>query len=200
MKRNLRNLGTARKSAARTMRAGFVAMAMGMTGAVLASAPPNPLPKKEAGTASTSAKRSRSNVQIGKASWYGKKFNGRRTASGERFDMNAFTCAHRSLPLGSWVRVTNLVNQKAVFLRVNDRGPVPKNRLLDLSYAAAQKLGIGGVAKVRIEPVRTDDLAMAQAMMAEARLHQMLPQIQSASESLPRTRVLPMLVADFVKP
>src|SRR6202020_1424725 len=107
---------------------------------------------KEAPQASTSAKRSRFAALIGKASWYGGKFNGRKTASGERFDMNAFTCAHRTLPLGSWVRVTNLHNKKSVLLRVNDRGPVPENVELDLSYAAAQVLNIVGLGKVKIEP------------------------------------------------
>src|ERR1700740_3030944 len=79
--------------------------------------------------------------QIGRASWYGSFFQGRQTASGEDFDMNAMTCAHRSLPLGSLVRVTNLRNKKSVVLRVNDRGPVPRDRIIDLSSAAASYLG-----------------------------------------------------------
>ncbi len=91
--------------------------------------------------------------QIGKASWYGGKFNGRKTADGETYDMYAMTCAHRTLPLGSWIRVTNLKNRKSTILRVNDRGPVPLNRIVDLSYGAAQKLGVEGLAKVRIEEV-----------------------------------------------
>jgi rare lipoprotein A len=191
MKKNTHKPGKTGKSAVRRMRHSLMAMAMGMTGAALASAPLS-TPPKEAPKASTSAKRSRFNVQIGKASWYGKKFNGRKTASGERFDMNAFTCAHRSLPLGSWVRVTNLLNQKAVFLRVTDRGPVPKTRVLDLSYAAAQRLGIGGVAKVKIEPVQQDDLAMSAAMMAEARPPQLIPAIQIRTKS----HDLPTLISD----
>jgi rare lipoprotein A (peptidoglycan hydrolase) len=75
--------------------------------------------------------------EIGKASWYGKKFDGRRTASGEKFDMHELTCAHRTLPLGSWVRITNLRNHRIVFARVNDRGPMIDDRVIDLSYAAA---------------------------------------------------------------
>jgi rare lipoprotein A len=89
--------------------------------------------------------------QIGRASWYGKFFQGRQTASGEDFDMNGLTCAHRSLPMGSLVRVTNLRNHRSVVVRVNDRGPVPENRVIDLSAAAAIRLGFSGTAKVRIE-------------------------------------------------
>jgi rare lipoprotein A len=89
--------------------------------------------------------------QFGRASWYGQDFQGHATASGESFNMYDFTCAHRSLPLGSLVRVTNLRNQKSVILRVNDRGPVPEDRIIDLSYAAANYIGVHGIAKVRLE-------------------------------------------------
>jgi rare lipoprotein A len=93
--------------------------------------------------------------QIGRASWYGTFFNGRSTASGETYDMNGLTCAHRSLPLGSLIRVTNLRNQKTVVVRVNDRGPVPDDRVIDLSYGAAKSLGFvsKGLAPVRLELV-----------------------------------------------
>ena len=80
----------------------------------------------------------------GIASWYGSKFHGRRTSSGEPYDMYAMTAAHKSLPLPSYVRVTNLRNNRSVVLRVNDRGPFHDNRLIDLSYTAAWKLGIIG--------------------------------------------------------
>jgi len=80
----------------------------------------------------------------GTASWYGKKFHGRRTSSGERYDMFAMTAAHPTLPLPSYVRVTNLRNGKSVVVRVNDRGPFLRGRVIDLSYAAAYKLGIIG--------------------------------------------------------
>lgn len=95
--------------------------------------------------------------EIGRASWYGKLFQGHQTASGEDFDMNALTCAHRSLPLGSLVRVTNLRNHKSVVVRVNDRGPVPEDRVVDLSYAAARLLGFShrGTARVGIELVNS---------------------------------------------
>ena len=94
--------------------------------------------------------------QVGTASWYGKQFNGRQTASGEPYDMFLFTAAHRTLPLGSWVKVTNLANGNSVVVRINDRGPVPRNRIIDLSYGAAQILGVRarGVAKVRLDLIQ----------------------------------------------
>lgn len=93
----------------------------------------------------------------GVASWYGEKFHGRRTSSGETFDMHALSAAHRTLPLPSWVRVTNLANGRTILLRVNDRGPFanPDERILDVSYAAAIRLGMveTGTAAVRVEAV-----------------------------------------------
>ena len=93
--------------------------------------------------------------QTGSASWYGRQFHGRKTASGETFDMNAMTAAHRSLPLNCYIRVTNKNNGKSVVVKVNDRGPFHGNRVLDLSYGAAKQLGItnAGTAKVNIERV-----------------------------------------------
>jgi rare lipoprotein A len=92
-------------------------------------------------------------VEVGKASWYGASHQGRRTANGERFDMNAMTAAHRTLPFGTVVTVTNLDNQRSVRVRINDRGPYVRGRILDLSAAAARSLGIqtDGVADVRLE-------------------------------------------------
>ncbi|HEX4311016.1 MAG TPA: septal ring lytic transglycosylase RlpA family protein [Acidobacteriaceae bacterium] len=91
--------------------------------------------------------------QLGIASWYGKFFQGRTTASGEPFDENQLTCAHRTLPLGSVLRVTNLRNHKSVVVTVNDRGPVPESRVIDLSRAAASVLGFSdqGLAPVKVE-------------------------------------------------
>ena len=91
----------------------------------------------------------------GVASWYGSKYHGRLTASGERFDMFALTAAHRFLPFGTVVRVVNLANGQSVHVRINDRGPFKKNRIIDLSYAAAKRVGMisKGVEKVRIEVV-----------------------------------------------
>ncbi len=92
---------------------------------------------------------------IGHASWYGAKFHGRKTSSGEPYDMYAMTAAHRELPLPSYVRVTNLANQRSVVVKVNDRGPFidPHKRLIDLSYVAAAKLGMiaTGTAEVQLE-------------------------------------------------
>ncbi|MEJ2603307.1 MAG: septal ring lytic transglycosylase RlpA family protein [Gammaproteobacteria bacterium] len=78
----------------------------------------------------------------GVASWYGTKFHGQRTSSGETYDMHAFTAAHKTLPLPTWVEVTNLRNRKSILVRVNDRGPFVANRIIDLSYAAASELDI----------------------------------------------------------
>jgi len=89
----------------------------------------------------------------GKASYYADYFHGRLTANGERFDMNDLTAAHKSLPFGSMVRVTNLANGKAVIVRINDRGPFVKGRIIDLSLEAAKEIGLlnKGVTKVRLE-------------------------------------------------
>ena len=89
-------------------------------------------------------------LETGIASWYGKQFHGRKTASGERFDMEALTAAHPKLPFGSWVRVRNLINGRSVDVRINDRGPYIKRRVIDLSRAAAQALGFGGTHEVEI--------------------------------------------------
>jgi rare lipoprotein A (peptidoglycan hydrolase) len=95
-------------------------------------------------------------TEIGTASWYGRRHRGKRTASGERFDEYAMTAAHPYLPLGSQVRVTNLQNGRSVTVRVNDRGPYVRGRIIDLSYAAARELGIAeeGLARVSITRVR----------------------------------------------
>lgn len=93
-------------------------------------------------------------LQRGHASWYGRRFHGRRTASGERYDMNAMTAAHPTLPLPSYVKVRNLVNGREVIVRVNDRGPFHPGRIIDLSYVAARKLGVlRGVVPVEVERI-----------------------------------------------
>lgn len=91
----------------------------------------------------------------GLASWYGRKFHGRKTASGERYDMYALTAAHKTLPLGTRVEVTNLNNGRKVRLRINDRGPFVRGRIIDLSYKGAQKLGVvgPGTAPVLVQAV-----------------------------------------------
>lgn len=86
----------------------------------------------------------------GLASWYGQAHHGRRTASGEIYDMHGLTAAHRTLPFGTWLRVENLTNGRSVDVRVNDRGPVVDGRIIDLSYAAAAALGAVGAGLVRV--------------------------------------------------
>jgi rare lipoprotein A len=95
-------------------------------------------------------------VQYGTASYYGNEFHGRSTASGEVYDKTKLTCAHRELPFGTRVRVTNLSNKKSVIVRVNDRGPFVKGRIIDLSFAAAREIVMikEGIIRVKIEVVR----------------------------------------------
>ncbi|HET8730104.1 MAG TPA: septal ring lytic transglycosylase RlpA family protein [Moraxellaceae bacterium] len=97
--------------------------------------------------------------ESGKASWYGKKFHGLRTSSGEHYDMFKMSAAHRTLPLPSYVRVTNLANNKSVIVKVNDRGPFHSERIMDLSYAAAVRLDMlkTGTAYVRLEAIDPDE-------------------------------------------
>ena len=104
----------------------------------------------------------------GVASWYGTKFHGRRTSSGEPYDMHAFTAAHKSLPLPTWVEVTNLRNRRSILVRVNDRGPFVANRIIDLSYAAAQELDIvrDGTGLVEVRAITFDGAATGDIMTA----------------------------------
>ena len=94
-----------------------------------------------------------SKASAGTASFYGKRFHGRTTANGERFNMNAMTAAHKSLPFGTKVKVTNRNNGKSVIVRINDRGPYHGNRVIDLSRGAAAKIGMlnSGTARVSIQ-------------------------------------------------
>jgi rare lipoprotein A len=106
--------------------------------------------------------------QVGAASWYGKQFHGRTTASGEDFDMFEFTAAHRKLPLGTFVKVTNLKNGKWIIVRVNDRGPYVGNRIMDLSYSAARMLNFrDGVERVRIDLIEPEHVALNQGYSAQ---------------------------------
>ncbi|MCE0493024.1 septal ring lytic transglycosylase RlpA family protein [Vibrio salinus] len=97
--------------------------------------------------------------QKGKASWYGKKFHGHKTSNGEIYDMYSMTAAHKTLPIPSYVKVTNLDNGKTAIVRINDRGPFHTGRIIDLSYAAAYKLGVvqTGTANVEIEAISTPE-------------------------------------------
>ncbi|MBW4039643.1 MAG: septal ring lytic transglycosylase RlpA family protein [Acidobacteria bacterium] len=159
------------KEGRKSTRIGVLAVTLGLTASLLAS----PMVKRESTvsqdkTQADNAVPKRHWFQIGKASWYGGSFNGKLTANGETYDMYDFTCAHKTLPLGSWIRVTNLKNKKWTFLRVNDRGPMVPGRIVDLSYAAAQKLGIEGLGKVRIEQVSPTDPKIADQMVAQVRM------------------------------
>jgi rare lipoprotein A len=105
----------------------------------------------------------RPTVQVGKASWYGRRNAGRLTANGERFNPEAMTCAHRTFPLGSVVKVTDIATGKNVSLEVNDRGPYVKGRIVDLSEGAARELGVGNkdLILVRVELISTVHLVEA---------------------------------------
>ncbi len=132
--------------------------------------------------------------RVGTASWYGSKFHGRKTANGEVYDMYAMTAAHRTLPIPAYARVTNLANQRVIVVRINDRGPFHASRIIDLSYAAALKLGFAdhGTAEVEIEvitptstrveapmpnvsPVVADRLSIPEVRAAEERSIDHLP-------------------------
>lgn len=97
-------------------------------------------------------------IETGVASWYGHPFHGRRTANGEVYDMNAMTAAHRTMPLPSYAKVRNLANGREIVVRVNDRGPFRNDRVIDLSRAAARKLGISGVARVEVRRLTHDEI------------------------------------------
>jgi rare lipoprotein A len=105
----------------------------------------------------------------GVASWYGTKFHGRRTSSGEPYDMFAMTAAHKHLPIPSYVRVTNLDNNESTVVRVNDRGPFAHGRIIDLSYAAAKKLGIVnlGTGRVKVEALDAQEPAAQEPIYVQ---------------------------------
>ncbi len=132
---------------------------------------PNAVPKKEAlskygnmryyhvfGDRYYTMKSAKNYDQIGVASWYGTMYHGRRTSSGERYNMLAMTAAHKTLPLPSYVEVTNLKNNRKIIVKVNDRGPFASDRIIDLSYVAAKKLGMAnkGTATVRVKVINLD--------------------------------------------
>ena len=107
--------------------------------------------------------------QVGTASWYGEDFEGKPTASGEPYNMYELTAAHPSLPLGTFVRVTNLRNRRAVVVRINDRGPVVAGRIIDVSYSAAKVLSFQsqGIQRVRLDVVPPKKAGPAMAMLQE---------------------------------
>lgn len=99
-------------------------------------------------------------VEIGEASWYGPGFHGRKTANGERFDTHELTAAHKTLPFGTLLKVTNLENNLYTIVRINDRGPYIRGRIIDLSKAAKEEIGMGGTALVRIEQITDEEAEM----------------------------------------
>jgi len=124
-------------------------------------------------------------VERGLASWYGNKFHGYMTSNFETYDMYQFTAAHKTLPLPSWVRVTNLSNNKSVVVRVNDRGPFHQDRIIDLSYAAAARIGIwpAGTGMVEVRAVGPGDAEKAPPSTLVARR----PAPTAAPATAPRT-------------
>jgi rare lipoprotein A len=118
------------------------------------------IPKHEGTDAKTPSKPHKP-YQVGTASWYGEYFDGKPTASGEPYNMYDLTAAHPTLPLGSWVRVTNLRNGRVAYVRINDRGPIIPGRIIDLSYGAASALRFKnrGLQRVRLDLVEPEQLA-----------------------------------------
>ncbi|MEQ9564672.1 MAG: septal ring lytic transglycosylase RlpA family protein [Pseudomonadales bacterium] len=119
-------------------------------------------------------------IQEGTASWYGRKFHGRPTSNGERFDMYGMTAAHKSLPIPTYVEVTNLDNGRKVVLRVNDRGPFLSERNIDLSWGAAAKLGFAdlGTARVRVVALDPDDPLATLAQHNAPQRPQSIPEVE----------------------
>jgi rare lipoprotein A len=130
-------------------------------------------------------------IEEGIASWYGKKFHGRRTSSGETYDMYELTAAHRELPIPVYARVTHLENGRSVIVRINDRGPFARNRVIDLSYAAAHRLDMvdSGTAPVRIEVLRDNSDPAAEPDVARADVEQ--PRNDEPSATAVAARRLP---------
>lgn len=128
----------------------------------------------------------------GTASWYGRKFHGQRTSNGEVYDMYGMTAAHPILPIPSYARVTNLSNGKAVIVRINDRGPFLHGRLIDLSYAAAHKLGFveSGSAPVEVELILPGDDRLAHGGMPQAREPPPAPNSGDGQEQDPIDEIL----------
>lgn len=128
------------------------------------NAQPGTVPVKHTRAAQTEHKHRSRPYQVGTASWYGKQFDGKTTASGETYDMYDFTAAHPTLPLGTYVKVTNLRNARSVILKVNDRGPVVDGRIIDVSYNAARALDFKtrGLQRVRLDLVPSQTVASYQ--------------------------------------
>ena len=125
-------------------------------------------------------------VEEGIASWYGTKFHGRRTSSGERYDMYAMTAAHKTLPLPTYARVTNLDNGRSVIVKINDRGPFHEDRIIDLSYSAAIRLGTVKSGTGRVEVVALDPRNYSRQGLRQASESEIVIQPLSEDEPLPK--------------
>jgi rare lipoprotein A len=123
--------------------------------------------------------------QRGMASWYGKKFHGRKTSSGETYNMYAMTAAHKTLPIPVYVRVKNLTNGRSIVVKVNDRGPFITGRIIDLSYSAAQKLDIIGTGTARVEINTLASGQSASASAVAAPVVRTIPLADKAAEEVP---------------
>lgn len=130
-------------------------------------APPDPQSQTRVSNAAPAKTAKKHHFTIGIASWYGKLFQGRKTATGETYNMYEFTAASKTLPLGSYAKVTNLKNKRWVLVRVNDRGPMVAGRIIDLSYRAASVLNLTerGIQKVRVEVVPSNEPGETVAML-----------------------------------
>lgn len=130
------------------------------------------------------------NSQSGVASWYGPKFHGRQTANGERFNQNDLTAAHRTLAFGTKVKVTNLDNGRSVVVRINDRGPYAKNRIIDLSREAAKRVGMinSGTAKVRLQVLSAPPLGSSGAISGAERWGVQVASYETKSDAERRQR------------
>ncbi|MGQ4276238.1 septal ring lytic transglycosylase RlpA family protein [Pseudidiomarina sp. E22-M8] len=144
-------------------------------------------------------------IDEGMASWYGEKFHGHLTSNGETYDMYAMSAAHKTLPLPTYVRVTNLANQRSVVVRVNDRGPFHDNRIIDLSYVAAYKLGMlaTGTSRVRIEALHPEaqnqQLAVTTPLESDA-VTQYFVQVVAGSDKTRLTQAAEKLAQTYQVP
>ncbi|WP_374566236.1 septal ring lytic transglycosylase RlpA family protein [Ideonella sp.] len=135
-------------------------------------------------------------VEKGLASWYGRRFHGRRTASGETYNMYAMTAAHKTMPIPSYARVRNPANGREVIVRVNDRGPFSRGRVIDLSYAAAVRLGVqNGVAPVEVERITYEDIRAGLAGKSATQARAPAPAPAPAPEPAPAPTATPTLPA-----
>lgn len=138
----------------------------------------------------------------GSASWYGKKFHGKRTANGDVYDMYAMTAAHPTLPLPSYAKVTNLSNNKSIVVRVNDRGPFMHSRVIDLSYTAAYKLGMiaSGSAEVEVESISPDNSLPPITVNDPVEVTPLQPTAIPIEKNVPGLRTIYLQLAAFQSP